>query len=182
MAPHPGTVIPAMFKVASAWKEKRANNPQLLTQSLKQVTLVCLIKELAARAEVTFKTPDARKQAEAMGLLEGEAWVYQVWDSQKQANIRDTTRKPIPIADFQAQSWSSKNFRNSRVPRLSATQVASSPLHVRRLRIVHDNLIQIWFQSAFDEGTEDLARRRLQGNWAKIRRVPEGPARLLEEM
>ena len=58
----------------------------------------------------------------------------------------------------------------------------SSPFHVRKLRIAQDDLIQVRLQSVFDEGTEDLARHGLQSNRAQIRRVSEGPTRLLKEM
>ena len=103
-APHPGTVIPSLFKVAAAWKAKRERSPNELTQSLKQVTLACLVKELATRADIAYQTPDARKQAESMGLLEGDSWVYQIWDPQAQQNVRDRSRKPVPVEDFRGQT------------------------------------------------------------------------------
>ena len=103
-APHPGTVIPSLFKVAAAWKAKRERSPNELTQSLKQVTLACLVKELATRADIAYQTPDARKQAESMGLLEGDSWVYQIWDPQGQQNVRDRSRKPVPVEDFRGQT------------------------------------------------------------------------------
>ena len=109
-SPHPGTVIPSLFKVASAWKEKREHSPSDLTQSLKQVTLACLVKELTARADMTVNTPEARKQAEAMGLLDGAAWAYQIWDPKQQQNVRDTSRKPVPVGDFRAQTSTMQQY------------------------------------------------------------------------
>ena len=53
--------------------------------------LTCLIKEVQARAELTLKTPGAKQEAERLGFLEGECWVYQTWDQEKQRNVRDTT-------------------------------------------------------------------------------------------
>ena len=102
--PHPGTVIPSLFKVAASWRKQKEENPAALQQTLRQVMLTCLIKEVQARAELTLKTPSARKEAERLGFLEGDAWVYQVWDPEKQHNVRDTARKPIPLADFHAQA------------------------------------------------------------------------------
>ena len=99
-SPHLGTVIPAMFKVASAWKEKRASNPQLLTQSLKQVTLVCLIKELATRAEVTFKTPEARKP---WAFWKGRLGCIRC-GAPRSRRTSGHHSKAVPIADFQAQT------------------------------------------------------------------------------
>ena len=154
-APRPGTVVPAMFRVASAWKEKRASNPQQLTQSLKQVTLVCLIKELAARAEVAFRTPEARRQAEGMGLLEGEAWVYQVWDSQKQANIRDTTRKPLPIADFQAQTETLQKY-------------VMTDGRFQALKALSEDLANTQAPFLLDVSLREPAMRELLLSWAQL--------------
>ena len=64
--PHPGTVIPSMFKVAREWRKMREENPQALQQSLRQVTLLCLVKEVQARASLTLQTPAARKEAERL--------------------------------------------------------------------------------------------------------------------
>ena len=66
-SPHPGTVIPSLFKVASAWKEKREHSPSDLTQSLKQVTLACLVKELTARADMTVNTPQNQEAGRGHG-------------------------------------------------------------------------------------------------------------------
>ena len=54
--------------------------------------------------------PETRKQAEAMGLLDGAAWAYQIWDPQQQQNVRDTSRKPVPVGDFRAQTSTMQQY------------------------------------------------------------------------
>ena len=122
-----------------------------------QVTLVCLIKELAARAEVTFKTPDARRQAEGMGLLEGEAWVYQVWDSQKQTNIRDTTRKPLPIADFQAQMETLQKY-----------VMTEGLTRFQALKVLTEDLADTQVPFLLDVSLREPAMHELLLSWAQL--------------
>ena len=102
--PHPGTVIPSLFRVAASWRRKKDEDPAALQQSLRQVMLTCLIKEVQGRADLTLNTPGAKKEAERLGFLEGEACVYQTWDADKQLNVKDPSRKPLPLADFHAQA------------------------------------------------------------------------------
>ncbi|CAE7385673.1 cdk7 [Symbiodinium sp. CCMP2592] len=97
--PHPGSVTRALCQVGDAWKLKAKEAPTTLTMSLKMAILECLFRELVARANMTMNTPDAKTEAQRLGLLKEDCWTYRQWNPAKSEN-QTTMSKPVSHQEF----------------------------------------------------------------------------------
>ena len=174
--PHPGTVIPSMFKVAREWRKMREENPQALQQSLRQVMLLCLVKEVQARASLTLQTPAARKEAERLGFLEGENWVYQTWDPAKKINVRDMTRAPLPVADFNTQAERLQKYvMGSGVTRFQALKQLTPDLEDQQIPFLLDVSLRDSFLHDLLLAWTQLSVFSLVGGRMRRSRIRQGP-------
>ena len=167
--PHPGTVIPSMFKVAREWRKMREENPQALQQSLRQVMLLCLVKEVQARASLTLQTP-------AAGFLEGENWVYQTWDPAKKINVRDMTRAPLPVADFNTQAERLQKYvMGSGVTRFQALKQLTPDLEDQQIPFLLDVSLRDSFLHDLLLAWTQLSVFSLVGGRMRRSRIRQGP-------
>ncbi|CAE7307237.1 unnamed protein product [Symbiodinium sp. CCMP2592] len=97
--PHPGSVTRALCQVGDAWKLKAKEAPTTLTMSLKMEILECLFRELVARANMTMNTPEAKTEAQRLGLLKEDCWTYRQWNPAKSEN-QTTMSKPVSHQEF----------------------------------------------------------------------------------
>ena len=89
---NPWSITDSLYKVGVDWKGQKEQNPQSLTQPMRNVMLYCVLNsmlEMMRRMEDPTQE-DVLQRAKELKLTEGTAYVYMRWSQEAKAHEKDT--------------------------------------------------------------------------------------------
>ena len=81
------SVTDALFKTAQDWDRQKSEEPNTLTQPMRNVLLYCLLSTLLERVEALETDAEMLQQVKKQGLVIGEAYPYLRWDHAQRKHV-----------------------------------------------------------------------------------------------
>ena len=81
---NPWSITDSLYAVGQDWRDKKAHNPQSLTQPLRNVMLYCVLNsmlQMMTRLEDAAQV-DTIQRAKELNLVQGTAYVYLTWNAE----------------------------------------------------------------------------------------------------